>query len=65
LLLGIALAGLGVALANPWGGERTLWWLGLLAVQALPGVAALVVASTARRGTADHYAAPAFHRTMA
>ncbi|MBC9206654.1 glycosyltransferase [Roseomonas aerophila] len=65
LLLGIALASLGVALANPWGGERTLWWLGLLAVQALPGVAALAVASTARRGTADHYAAPAFHRTMA
>jgi hypothetical protein len=65
LLIGLGLAALGVALANPWGGSRTLWWLGLVAVQALPGVAALAVASLARRDATDHYATHAFHRTMA
>jgi hypothetical protein len=65
LLLGLGLSALGVALANPWGGGRSLLWVGLLAVQALPGVTALAVASLARKGGADRYAAHGFHRHMA
>lgn len=65
LLISLGLCALGVALANPWGGTRSLLWVALLALQALPGVAALAVASLGRRSAASTYAAPGLHRYMA
>ncbi len=64
LLTGLGLSALGIALANPWGGTRSLIWIALLALQALPGVATLTVAALDRRRIEDGYTTPALHRSV-